>query len=285
MTRIIIASPSYNPSIGGAIVLHKLCHILNNLGYDSYLTSTLKLNGQVEYFHLNENYNTKIATEIDIENDIIIYPEIESGNPYGCKNVVRYILNNYHLPDSAGCVMDTWDKNDYWLYFHNLFYDGIKESNFLHIIDTKLDVFKDYGLERKIDACFTYRKKSTERNILPIIHSSNSIEIEYNIQDKELVEIFNSCKRFYSYDTETYLSVLAAQCGCESIIVPYKDITKDIIINNQPSFKYGIAYGLDDLEHANSTRHLLKEYLQRLEDQQIIKTKTAFEKIFNYFNL
>jgi len=66
--RIIIASPSYNPSIGGVIVLHKLCHILNNLGYDSYLTSTMKLNGQLEYFYMNENYNTKIATDIDNEN-------------------------------------------------------------------------------------------------------------------------------------------------------------------------------------------------------------------------
>jgi hypothetical protein len=285
MSQIIITAPLYNPSIGGAIVLHKLCHILNNLGYDASLYSTIKLNGQLDYFVLNENFNTKLATNIDSQNDIVIYPEIESFNPLGCNNVVRYILNTYHLPSKGSNVMSTWDEKDYWLYFHNLFYDNIKEPNFLHIIDTKLDLFKDYGLERKIDACFTFRKKTNEKNTLNIIHPQDAIEIPYNIPDKELANIFNICKRFYSYDTETYLNVLAAQCGCESVIVPYKDVTKESIINNQPSFKYGLAYGLDDLEYANSTRHLLREYLNNLENEQINNTKIAFEKIFKYFNL
>ena len=78
---------------------------------------------------------------------------------------------------------------------------------------------------------------------------------------------------------------MAAQCGCESVIVPYKDVTKETIVNNQPSFKYGIAYGLDDLEHANSTRSLLRKHLQDLEDKQINDTKIEFKKIFKYFNL
>jgi hypothetical protein len=284
MSKIIIASPSYNPSIGGAIVLHKLCHILNIIGYDAYLFPTLKLNGQTDHFILNENYSTKIAEYIDPEKDLVIYPEIEPGNPFGCKNIIRYILNHYHLPEYDNSI-STWGENDYWLYFHEHFYDGLKEPNYLHVIDSKLNIFKDYGFERKIEACFTYRKKSNEKNTLNIIHPSNSIEIQYNTSDEVLVNLFNTCKRFYSYDTETYLNVLASQCGCESIIVPYKDILKESIVQTQPSFKYGIAYGLDDLEYANSTRHLLISHLQNLETQQQIDTKIAFEKIFQHFNL
>lgn len=282
--RIIIASPSYNESIGGAIVLHKLCHILNNLGYDSYLTSTMKLNGQIEYFHTNNNYNTKIATDIDIDRDIIVYPEIEPGNPYGCKNVVRFILNKWHLPEYDNNII-TWGDNDFWIYFHELFYDGIKEPNFLHILDSKLDIFKDNNWDRNVEACFTYRKKSNERDMLPILHPSNSIEIPYNVSDENLVKMFNTCKRFYSYDTETYLNVLAALCGCESVIVPYKDITKENIVKLQPSFKYGIAYGLDDLKHANSTRSSLRKHITELEIEQINQTKNIFGKIIKYFNL
>lgn len=284
MSKIIIASPSYNPSIGGGIVLHKLCHMLNTIGYDAYLFPTLKLNGTLDWFYLNDSYNTKVADSIDPKNDIIIYPEIEFGNPFGGENVVRYILNTYHL-SKEGATAPTWGNNDYWLYFHRLFYDKIKDPNFLHIIDTKLDIYKDYNLERKIEACFTYRKRSHEKDTLPQIHPYDAIEIKYNLPDHELVKIFNSCKRFYSYDTETYLNVLAAQCGCESVIVPYKDVTKETIVNNQPSFKYGIAYGLDDLEHANSTRSLLRKHLQDLEDKQINDTKIEFKKIFKYFNL
>ncbi len=285
MSRIIIAAPSYNPAIGGSVVLHKLCHILNSIGYDAYMYPTLKLNGQLEHFLLNENFNTKVANEIDTINDITIFPEIESGNPFGCNNVIRYILNTYHLPDSAGCVMDTWNQNDYWLYYHELFYDKIKEKNILNIIDSKLEIYKDYNMPRTIDACFTYRKKSNERDILKKIHPDNSIEIGYNMQDSELIKIFNSCKRFYSYDTETYLSILAVLCGCESIVVPYNDITKENILELQPAFKYGVAYGLDDLEYASSTKHLLRSHLQQMENKQYTDTKIAFEKIFNYFNL
>lgn len=284
MSKIIIAAPSYNPSIGGGIVLHKLCHILNELGYDAYLFPTLKLNGTLDWFYLNDSYNTKIANSINPKNDIIIYPEIEFGNPFEGENVVRYILNTHHL-SKEGATAPTWGENDYWLYFHILFYDKIKDPNFLHILDTKLDIYKDYGLDRNIESCFTYRKKSHEKNSLNLIHPTNSLEIEYNTPEQELIRIFNSCKRFYSYDTETYLSVLAAQCGCESVVVPYKDITKEDIIYTQPSFKYGISYGLEDLEHANTTKHLLRDYLQNLEDQQYIDTKIAFEKIFKYFNL
>lgn len=284
MAKIIIAAPSYNTAIGGAIVLHKLCHTLNEVGYDAALTTTPKLNGPSDYFVLNPEFNTKIATEISLDDDIIIYPEIESGNPYQCKNVVRYLLNKYHLPE-YGNTMATWEETDYWLYFHNLFYDKIKEPNFLHILDTKVNVFEDYKQERSIEACFTFRKKSEDLQNLNIIHPKDSIEIGYNVQDEELLRLFNSCKRFYSYDTETYLSILAALCGCESIVVPYKDVTKEQVLEKQPAFKYGIAYGLEDIEHAKATRHRLKDYLLELERQQVVDTKKAFEKIFKHFNI
>ena len=101
----------------------------------------------------------------------------------------------------------------------------------------------------------------------------------------QIIKIFNSCKRFYSYDTETYLSILAALCGCESVVVPYKQVTKDQVLGKQPAFKYGVAYGLEDLDYANTTREDLREYLLNLEQQQIIDTKVAFNKIIAHFNL
>jgi hypothetical protein len=285
MSKIIIAAPSYNPSIGGAIALHRLCDILNQIGYDSYLFPTLKLNGNLDVFYLNENYHTKVATELDPEKDIIIYPEIEPGNPLNGNNIVRYILNIYHHPEYDNNII-TWNENDYWLYYHELFYDGFRDKNMLYILDSKLDIYKDYGFERKIEACFTYRKKSNERNVLPIIYPPNSIEIGYNTPDMELISIFNSCKRFYSYDTETYLSTIAALCGCESVIVPYSGLTEEDFKRRKSSIlKYGVSYGLDKIDEANSTRHLLREYYEKHEKQQFIDTKIAFEKIFNYFNL
>jgi hypothetical protein len=283
--RIIITAPSYNPAIGGAIALHRLCDILNRIGYDAYLFPTIKLNGTLSTFCLNDQYNTKVATSIDTKLDIVVYPEIEPGNPLECDNVVRYILNKFHLPEYDNTI-STWDEKDYWLYYHELFYDNIRDRNMLCILDSKLDIYKDYGIKRTHESCFTYRKRHRERDILPVIHPSDSIEIGFNVQDEELVNIFNSCKRFYSYDTETYLSTIAALCGCESVIVPNPNISKEDFFMRREStmLKYGISYGLDKIEEANATRHLLRKQYEEHEIQQFIETKIEFEKIFKYFN-
>ena len=281
--RIIIVAPSYSSQIGGSIVLHKLCDILNELKYDAYLTTTKKLNGNTDYFILNPIFNTKIATEIDTKKDIIIYPEIERGNPFQAKHVVRYILSKSHLVEiEGGSHSSTWGDKDFWLYFHNLFYDGIKEKNILHLIHSKVDSYVDLGINRNIDACFTYRKNPSPPKLY---HPQDSIEINYNTPDKELINIFNQCKRFYSYDTETYLSVLAALCGCESVIIPQKEKNKQEIINNQPTFKYGIAYGVDDIKHANNTQSLVREHLNFLETKQTQDTLKIFNKILLHFNI
>jgi hypothetical protein len=285
MTKIIIATPSYTNKSGGSIALHKLCHVLNNLNYDAYIYPTNNLNEGI--FYWNPKYNIKIANDIDIEKDLVIYPEVQPNNPFNGKNVVRYILNNYHLHtnNNNNSIHNTWGKNDYWLYYSEQFYDRIKEPNFLQIIDSKIDTFKDQKLKREYEACFTYRKAYSEIDTLSIIHPSNALEIYYNVTDTELISIFNICKRFYSYDTKTYLNVLASLCGCESIIVPHKNIPKENIILLNSANQYGIAYGLDDLERANLTRPLLRQYLKELEENQIKNTKIEFEKIFKYFNL
>lgn len=240
--RIIIAAPSYDSSVGGSIVLHKLCDILLTLGYDAYLFPTEKLNAHVKAFALNDGYKFQIAETIDTQRDISVYPEIQYGNPFGTKNVVRYIMNEHHLPHKEN-FMSTWEPDDFWLYYHSLFYDKIKEPNYLQVLDTRVNIFKDYGLERKHEACFTYRKKHHIKDQLPKLHPDNAVEILTGEDDELLLNIFNSCKRFYSYDTETYLNTLAALCGCESVIVPYNNITKEEVISHQSALKYGIAYG------------------------------------------
>jgi len=280
--RIIISSPPYSPSVGGIVVLHKLCDILLTLGYDAYLYPLARFHDpNSDQYFVNSKYKYQLPTEINQDIDIVIYPEIQEGNPLGAKNVVRYLLNRYHLPDSAGSVMDTWDKRDFWLYHDIIWYDGFREKNILKIVENKLNIFKNYNLPRTTDACFTYRKKHHEIDSLNIIHPPNSIEIPFTLSDEELIHIFNTCKRFYSYDLETYLNYLAIFCGCESVVVPYKNLTKEEV--GVP--KYGVAYGLEDLEYANSTQNLLMEQVKKRDIDQYNETKVMFEKIFKYFNL
>jgi hypothetical protein len=279
MTRIVITSPSYSPSIGGVVVLHKLCDILLTIGYDAYLYPFGRF-AEGPHYMVNPEYKSQILSELDLENDIVIYPEIQPGNPAGVKNVVRYILNRYHLPEYDN-YMASWEDSDFWFYHDELWYDGLRDKNILTVRETKLNYFKNLNLERDTEACFTYRKKHHEVSNLNIIHPPDAIEIPFTISDEELLQIFNKCKRFYSYDLETYLNVIAVACGCESIIVPYKDVTKE----EAKIIKYGVAYGLDDLEHANRTTDLLLAEMNQTDKDQYEQTDQMIKLILKHFNL
>tara|TARA_R110000822_G_scaffold45541_7_gene121771 strand:+ start:632 stop:1468 length:837 start_codon:yes stop_codon:yes gene_type:complete len=275
--RIIIYSPSFDSSSGGIIVLHKLCHILIMLGFDAYLYPMYGSD-----FYVNDTYEFNITREVK-EGDIVIYPEIVLGNPLNSKYVIRYIMNVGHITLNR---KSTWGADDFWVYFSERFYDGLKEKNILHIIDSKMTYYKDYNVERSIESCHTFRKNEQARNDKSLhIHPSQSIEIGFNKTDEELINIFNHCKKFYSYDTETYLNILAALCGCESIIVPNDNFTKEDIKNKIPVCKYGIKYGDDDNIDWKGEKELLINKLIELENEPYKQLIPLIGKIKKHFKL
>ena len=88
-------------------------------------------------------------------------------------------------------------------------------------------------------------------------------------QIKYLVEIFNKHEIFFTYNTQTFISVLAALCGCISVVIPHptgggkfseKESTKENMLK-LPTFKAGIAYGFDDIQHSIDTLPYVKNNL------------------------
>jgi hypothetical protein len=274
--KIIISSPPYNTQHGGIITLHKLCHILNEIGFESYMVN---FNGFKTSITLNPNYNTKNINweDIDKENDIIVYSEITQGNPYGFKKCVRYIL--YHT--SKKNIYHTWGEKDFWIYFIEDFYDGIKEKNILKVIDTKVEYFKDLKTERIEESCYTIRKGNNYNHISKNYHDENSTEI-FHMSDDKYLEIFNKYKRFYSYDGHTYLNIIAALCGCESVIVPLEGVSKEEWKSKNKHRQYGIAYGIEDIENCKNIDKL-KQELVNTEKNQYIEVNNMFDKIVDYF--
>jgi hypothetical protein len=275
MSRIIIYAPSYDPTSGGIIVLHRLCHIMIELGYDAYLYPMFGSD-----FFVNESYKFNVINSI-FDSDIVIYPEIVLGNPLNAKKVVRYIMNTGHISLNR---KETWNETDFWIYFSEHFYDGLREKNILHIIDSKREYYKDYGYNRDNESCHTFRKNDTAKNNPQThIHPENSIEIGFNWPDEQLITIFNRSKKFYSYDTETYLNTLAALCGCESIIAPSPKFTKDMIKARIPVFNYGVKYGEDDTIDTKGELELLHLNLDRLENEPYKIIPKLIDKINEHF--
>jgi hypothetical protein len=272
--KIIIHSPSYEESSGGITVLHKLCDILLEQGFNAGFFV-----GDQQEFFVNSTYRTGIfkKEDIDTKNDIVVYPEIVLGNPLGVAKVVRYIMNVGHVTLGR---MNTWEDTDKWIYYSDKFYDGIKPRVILNISDSKLDYFKNYEVDRPYKECFTYRKNHDNIENLNIVHSKDAIELGFNMSDEYLIKLFNLCERFYCYDTESYLNVLASLCGCDSIIVPNNTSSREEVMK-QPAFTYGVAYGEEEIVQARESREKLRQYLLDKEDQQKIDVKELFTEIVN----
>lgn len=260
MKFIVYAPGDYTPNGGGCVALHKLAHNIALLGEHSYIMTSAK----------NPNYlgiqvDESQAAELAKEDAIVIYPEVIIGNPLNAKHVMRWILYYVRQYGDYGLF-----GADDLIYKYAPIYTLRQEQPVhgeLRAMELNLDLFIDRGEERD-GSCFLYKKQGHKANI----HPADSIFID-SYRDRGgneyLADIFNYCERFYAYDDATWISIMAALCGCESIVVPDNGMTAEQWHNGFPYFKYGIAYGLDDLEYAKSTAYLVKEHLLSLEKESL----------------
>ena len=280
--RYIIYSLNYSDDCGGCICLHKLCHELNMLGEEAYVFPA----ENVDNFITNKKYKTPIFKG-DIEQDcVVVYPEIISGNPLKAKNVVRWLLNT---PGKFTGVVNygSFDEELFFYYAKNFageyksFFNSVEkhESRKLFTLDIKWDVYKNKGipLEKRRLKCHMFRKYENQ----PFVHDKDSICID-NLPHEKVAKIFNKSKIFISYDLYSFYSVYAALCGCISIVVPKKGLSREEWMKHEGR-RYGIAYGFDDIEHALNTRDKLVEYLKKREKESIDSIKNFIDLTRKYF--
>ncbi|OYU40357.1 MAG: hypothetical protein CFE33_07490 [Pseudorhodobacter sp. PARRP1] len=110
-------------------------------------------------------------------------------------------------------------------------------------------------------ACFILRKGDAKPRIP---ETAQAIQID-GLSHAEISAVFNRCTTFYSYDEATLYSQYAAICGCDSVVIPSLYPSRAEWVQSHALARYGVAYGLDDLDHARATRHLTLGVLQAQE--------------------
>ena len=120
-------------------------------------------------------------------------------------------------------------------------------------------------------------------------HNTDNIcyRFEYPIDTKDELELFKTkIKYFYSYDPFCFSTVLAALCGCVSI-VPKLEIFGDMdIYKNIPWMQYGISYGIDEesVSLAQDTLPFTKIMLKKLfYNINYDNVKCFYESIYSHF--
>jgi len=274
MNFVIYAPGDYSPNGGGSVAFHKLAHNIASCGEQCYIM-TSKKNPDYLGIEINEAKAIEICTTTDA---IAIYPEVTCGNPFHAKKVMRWILFNVRDYGEFG-VFQATDLIYFYAPFFKLRHPRISNGE-LRALELNLHIFKNEHRERK-GSCYLIKKGNNKEQI----HPQDSIRLDdYPSKganaNEYLAKIFNETEIFYSYDTATWLSVMASLCGCVSIVMPDVDVEPETWHNGFSYFKFGIAYGYPDIPYALLTRNLLKDELLRIEAETIEQTKAFISKAY-----
>lgn len=278
--KYIIYAPPYDENGGGAIALHRLCHLINECGGEAYLhpfvpsfevhhhnAAEIGLYAKAIYdasnlanYRINDTFRTPVLRpqESSAPGDdcIVVYPEIAFGNPLRAKNVVRWLLHNpgHHTGKIYFGSGEIYYR--YADYFTGEFsFPGSEMADM--ILRVQYSPFELYqarpeeALRERAGTAYCIRKGKGRA----MAHDTGNSVLIDGKSHKDIATIFKSVKQFISYDPQTYYSYLAVIAGCESVVVPPDDTSKE---QWKPSVedRYGLAYGFDDMEFALATRHL-----------------------------
>lgn len=288
----ILFAPPYDENSGGAIVIHKLCHRLNEMGHEAFIWPfkrkrypsfrkkiSIWLKGA--NFLTNPEFDTPIAKSTDIhEKTIVVYPEVVDGNPLEHNQVVRWLL---HKPGFHTNKEPNYSDNELFFYFQPHFADDryvIDPDNRLFITH----MYEGYNLKNtsvsRSGSCYLMHKGNGRK----LVHDqSDSIKID-GLSHTEIAKIFKKTKYFYSYDEFTMYSVYAAISGCISVVIPESFKSRKEWVENNPNAKYGIAYGLDDTDHAIETQEQLLNFLLEIDQESDTTVTNFINKTQLHFN-
>jgi hypothetical protein len=287
--RFIVFAPSYDPNKGGFILLHYLCHLLNDCGFEAFLIPAFRgaaisplddnskiveaINFRVDFlkqtFEVRSDWKTPLYRQSwkSIRHDdrvVSIYPETVFGNPLRGKNVARWILN----------TPGTFDKRVFFtpgeVHFKYLDMHKPLSMPWIEIAEHKLSVvhvpWQYYApptddSSRQGTAYLVYKGKGK-----PLVHDvASSVKID-GMSHAQIGEIFRKVKTFISYDAKTLYSPLAAIAGADSVVIPDDGVSEDEWLPEK-DLRVGIAYGFERLEWARSTRHLTADRFRRMETE------------------
>jgi len=296
--KFIVCAPRYSETSGGSIALHKLAQLLGTLGYDALFwplhrvkLRALPFSGAWwrKYSYIatrlyRPRYSTipgsilRFATKSDIDDSIVIYPDIVGGNPLEARRYVRWFL--YHIN-----VHDEKAVSDGDLYFcyqeaFNHDYDRMKYGGTLHVTHWFLDIYKQTNFGDRSGACYMIRKGKS-RPDLPSFRGKIVVD---GMDHQSLAGIFNEKKYCYFFDAYTGYSSYAAACGCIPVIVPLPGMERNTWEPNGGK-KLGIAYGESDIPYAIETRPLLLQRLADAESKSLDSVRHFVAVIQKHFQL
>ncbi|MCX6874479.1 MAG: hypothetical protein NTW21_11850 [Verrucomicrobia bacterium] len=254
-----ISTPCWIQSSAGIRALYLLCHTLNRLGFEAYITHNphgsfhapwtnpeLKA-PMLQKHHAEEHFQRGLTP-------ILLYTEVVSGNPLQAPVVARWVMN---FPGLLGG--DTgYDPTELCFgYCRELAGAAGHPDQVLHMptVDTRIFYPSDETRERKGCSFFAAKYQTVHGGeLLPI--TKDCVEITRQLPDSpttaEVADLLRRSEVFYTYEN-TALATEAVLCGCPAVFLPNPHLT-EIIARNELGPE-GYAWGAEpaELERAQAT--------------------------------
>ena len=290
---LVSPSPEYIDYIGGITVVHTLANALRTLGENVYIyANSTNPSYDVECIPWGTN------VQFDDENTVLILIAGAGEHTYlhnvpdfflKAKHIVRWLVNEQVRPYPKENKL--YKFHEYWTTI-----DSQKVDGYLSVIESNHHLFYNKGFDRSGTCYLIKGNLDTESD--RIVHTSDDLCIDnvlYGIPNLNRMQfysdLFNKMEYFISYTPFTHTSVLAAMCGCKSIVIPKSEyggvsFNKEKWLNEIWCTKYGIAVGFDDLPRAVSTMDQVLPNIKYYEEvTQPTQVKTFVQDCYSWLHL
>lgn len=210
-----IVSPNFIQKSAGPRTLHYLCHTLNELGYEAYITSeicnpwlrTPKLTQEIKETHKKTN-----------RTPIVIYPEIVHGNPLDEVIVVRWLLNKAGLLGGS----NTHTPNELIFHWDEWVLSGEETQGRLFLPNVDERIFNSEGVidSERLGFCYYAHKYLLSGGKISERITKNGISLCQNIpySPEEIANVLRSTKVLYCYEPSNIIHEAHA-CGCSIVLI------------------------------------------------------------------
>ncbi|MDS4013417.1 MAG: glycosyltransferase [Candidatus Accumulibacter sp.] len=214
-----IWAQDYRQSSAGIRCLHYLCHALNELGEEAYITPAAMTHPSLRTPQLTDGIIRRHF--LSGRTPIAIYPEVVAGNPLSVPIIARWLLNR---PGHIGG--DThFEPSDLIFHFSNwCLPTGIDDSKLLNLptLDTAIFNNKENQNDKSRNGLAYYANKylvAGGRVAPEIAAGALSLGLETPRAANELAEIFRQSVALLCYELSSMIPEALA-CGCPVLIMP-----------------------------------------------------------------
>jgi hypothetical protein len=244
-----IKCPNYNFRSSGVRALFLLCHHLNRLGYQAYVTGS---GGPAKLSAPHIGMDKIRANRRKARGEIVVYPEVFAGNPLRADNVVRYILNK--PGNFTGVGMEGFGPDDFFIHFAEEFRPDSRPSFELTLPVVDRNVYRQGHFPRKRRGFLLYSDRCQPQleSLPPWVSPYEIVSMKVPRSHAELAERYRTAEALIICERTAAIGE-AIQCGCPVIIAPHAPFQYQPIVERYRGNGIAVGWEREELRRAQST--------------------------------